>query len=231
MGLVRRLSVAGWVSVGVGLLVVVGCLGWWWAGHDGVRVGGDSMRPTYAAGERLVVDTAVGGAEVERGDVVVFSAPEVQGFEDSVVKRVVGVGGDRVECCAGAGAGQRLLVNGRPLDEPYVADGIVDGRVPGGANEEYVVEVPEGRLFVLGDYRSVSNDSRTYGGGLGGTVPVEAVQGRVVDGGSAALPLVVVALGGLVVALAGLILVLGGRHVRRRGGLADPPWPVGPLGV
>ncbi|CAL9463671.1 signal peptidase I [Streptomyces sp. enrichment culture] len=231
MGSVRRLSVTGWILGVTGLVLVAGGLGWSWGGQERFTVGGDAMEPTYAAGDRVVVEEVPGG-EIGRGDVVIYSAPEVQGFDDPVIKRVVGLGGDRVVCCVGAGTGQRLLVDGRPLAEPYVADGIVDGRVPGGGNEPYEVTVPEGRLFVLGDQRANSNDSRSYGGGgAEGTVPVEAVLGRVVDERAVPVGSIVLAGAGVVAAVLGLLLGLRARGMRRRAGVPAPVWPTGPQGV
>ncbi|PRY18602.1 signal peptidase I [Kineococcus rhizosphaerae] len=155
----------------------------------------DSMRPTLTPGERVLV-WRVHAADVRRGDVVVFdgtgtfsdspAAPqglarlgagvaEVLGFrpgESDYVKRVVGLPGDRITCCDAQG---RLLVDGRPLDEPYVYPGDAASEV------EFDIEVPEGRLWVMGDHRSDSVDSRSHlGSPGGGTIAVDDVIGRVV---------------------------------------------------
>ncbi|PZG90594.1 signal peptidase I, partial [Streptomyces sp. NTH33] len=58
------------------------------------------MSPTYEQGDRVIFER-VDGSQVRRGDVVLFSAPDRYGFTSDVMKRVVGVGGDRVVCCTG----------------------------------------------------------------------------------------------------------------------------------
>ncbi|MCW0121709.1 signal peptidase I, partial [Bacillus subtilis] len=74
----------------------------------------DSMSPTVKPGDRVLAER-IDGADVRRGDVVVFT-DEVWGATP-MVKRVVGVGGDKVACCDREG---RLTVNGTPVDEPYL---------------------------------------------------------------------------------------------------------------
>ncbi|WP_432511714.1 signal peptidase I [Kineococcus sp. SYSU DK001] len=155
----------------------------------------DSMRPTLEPGERVLV-WRVDADDVRRGDVVVFNgtgtfadappAPEglarlgaaaagLLGFrpgEADYVKRVVGLPGDRITCCDEQG---RLLVNGEPLDEPYVHPGDAASEV------EFDIAVPQGRLWLMGDHRSDSVDSRSHlGSPGGGTVSVDDVIGRVV---------------------------------------------------
>lgn len=94
--------------------------------------------------------------------------------EDDVVKRIVAVGGDTVECCDDEG---RVMVNGRPLDEPYIF------WAPGASRTEQDFEpitVPAGYLWVLGDNRTNSCDSRCQGGGgRNGLVPEDNVIGKV----------------------------------------------------
>ncbi|MEV5322405.1 S26 family signal peptidase [Streptomyces sp. NPDC052687] len=77
---------------------------------------------------------------------------------ENVVRRVIGVGGDRVACCAGT-AGERILLNGTPLVEPYVRDGVGDG-----LGQPYDVRVPDGRLLLLAGVR---RRPRRYGSGRG----------------------------------------------------------------
>ncbi|WP_433545464.1 signal peptidase I [Streptomyces sp. CA-294286] len=156
-----------------------------------------SMQPALDVGDRVLVNKLAYrfGAVPQRGDVVVFdgtgsfvreepSADPVTGAlrwagsalgltepaETVFVKRVVGVGGDRVVCCDKRG---RLRVNGRAVDETYLHPGDSASRVP------FDIVVPQGRLWMLGDHRSRSSDSRDHlGSPGGGMVPVERVIGR-----------------------------------------------------
>ncbi|GLZ31323.1 signal peptidase I [Lentzea sp. NBRC 105346] len=140
--------------------------------------------------------------DVEPGEVVVFRGPDawnndfvsprssnafvaaLQGAasllglappnERDFVKRVIAVSGQTVECCD---AEHRLLVDGKPLDEPYVY--WQPGTSPANHEPFAPVRVPEGRLWVMGDNRTNSIDSRKQGGGgEAGTVPVANVIGK-----------------------------------------------------
>jgi signal peptidase I len=93
--------------------------------------------------------------------------------EDDVVKRVIAVGGQTVKCCDEQG---RVQVDGKSLDEPYV---FWDGGAPNGNQEFDSFTVPEGMLWVMGDNRNNSADSRVQGGGgRNGVVPVDNVIGK-----------------------------------------------------
>ncbi|WP_405405644.1 signal peptidase I [Streptomyces sp. NBC_01104] len=156
-----------------------------------------SMESTLQVGDRVLVNKLAYrfGSVPQRGDVVVFdgtgsfvqeSPPEnpVTGLlhgaaaslglaepaETDFVKRVVGVGGDRVVCCDKRG---RVEVNGLPVDEDYLFAGDVPSRVP------FDIVVPDGTLWMMGDHRSNSRDSRDHlGEPGGGMVPVDKVIGR-----------------------------------------------------
>ncbi|MGW1026851.1 signal peptidase I [Streptomyces sp. NPDC002577] len=130
-----------------------------------------SMQPAFRVGDRVLVNKLAYrfGAEPLRGDVVVFDGTGYFGDAD-YIKRVVGVGGDHVVCCDKQG---RIEVNDRSVDETYLYPGDTPSQV------EFDVVVPEGRLFVLGDHRSDSSDSRDHlGSPGGGMIPVDDVIGR-----------------------------------------------------
>ncbi|MEU6991331.1 signal peptidase I [Streptomyces sp. NPDC046465] len=130
-----------------------------------------SMEPAFRSGDRVLVNKLAYrfGSEPQRGDAVVFDGSGYFGDAD-YIKRVVGTGGDRVVCCDKRG---RVKVNGEPVDEPYLYPGDVPSRVP------FDVVVPQDSLFLLGDHRSDSRDSRDHlGEPGGGMIPVDEVIGR-----------------------------------------------------
>lgn len=90
---------------------------------------------------------------------------------DDLVKRVIAVGGDHVRCCSTDG---RIVLNDVPLTEPYVKPGDTSDDV------KFDVTVPQGRIFVMGDNRNASADSRYHLNDNQGTVPLDNVVGRVV---------------------------------------------------
>ncbi|WP_051159362.1 signal peptidase I [Agromyces subbeticus] len=136
------------------------------------HVSHESMRPGLEPGDAVVFDRVVPPA---RGDVVVVADPGGWSSVDGalLVKRVIAVGGDRVVCCE-VGTG-RLMLNGAALDESYV----LDASRPGGVIP-FDVRVADGSLWLVGDNRAASHDSRAeVSSPSGGTVPGDQVLGVV----------------------------------------------------
>ncbi|GAA0362173.1 signal peptidase I [Streptomyces blastmyceticus] len=157
-----------------GLAVAVGCVlflgGFVWGAllYQPYTVPTDSMEPTVMRGDRVLAER-IDGSEVRRGDVVVFK-DKVWG-DVPMLKRVVGVGGDKVECCDRQG---RMTINGKPVDEPYLAAGSP------ASITAFSATVPDGQLFLIGDHRTTSLDSRSHlADASHGAVPRSAVKGRV----------------------------------------------------
>lgn len=157
-----------------------------------------SMEPLFQEGDRILVSrTDFRSEPVGRGDIVVFDgrgsfAPlgsgagpaldflagaghwlGLTGGDTTYIKRVIGVAGDHVVCCDDDG---RLTVNGQPVEEPYLYAGDAPSQL------KFSVIVPEGRLWLMGDHRSQSADSRSLlGAPGGGMVPLDRVIGRPVQ--------------------------------------------------
>ncbi|MFC7217963.1 signal peptidase I [Streptomyces polyrhachis] len=198
------------------MVLLAGALTWLFVGYTGVSVNSDAMNPTYTAGDRVYAER-VDGSEIRRGDVVLFRAgdwsPPGHG-PDRFLKRVVALGGDRV---SGA-PGEPVTVNGRPLDEPYVMSG-----EPGAASPRYSVTVPAGRMFLLGDYRGNSRDSRSHLDTDAGTRPLSSVQARALDSPTMPLTLASTALLGLLATLTALPLAIAAKIAHSRAKRALPP--------
>lgn len=153
-----------------------------------------SMEPTLEINDRIFVNLMVPGPfELERGDVVVFrdelgwlgekEEPETNVVQDvlkfvglvpdpanqHLVKRVIGLPGDVVVCCDADG---RVEVNDVPLDETYVAPGAAPSDVP------FEVTVPEEKIWVLGDHRNASADSRFHQERGAGFIDLSDVEGK-----------------------------------------------------
>jgi signal peptidase I len=112
---------------------------------------GPSMEPTLSDGDRVIA-REIDGDEVDRGDVVVAEVPAPDtGGSRVVIKRVIGVAGDEI-----AAVNDQLRINGEAADEPYLAPGTPTTAV---AQQE----VPAGHVFVMGDNRPNSQDSRIFG--------------------------------------------------------------------
>jgi len=158
------------------------------------------MEDTFAVGDRVLVSKlAPGPLDVSRGDVVVFVDPGgwleppadtrhqlprgVEGVPtfvgllpqnagEHLIKRIIGLGGDTVECCDADG---RITVNGVGVDEPSLKPGVSP------SDTEFSVTVPENHLWLMGDNRSNSQDSRAHQGDPGGgAVPMRNVVGTAV---------------------------------------------------
>jgi len=142
------------IAIIIGVIFVRG-----WV-FEGAIIEGDSMDPTLRTGERLLVLKRHFNKDnlPARGSIVIFPDPQ----EDSmVVKRVIGLPGERV-----GAAGAHIYINERLLDEPY-AYYSRRGRI-----RPRLVKIPEGKVWVLGDNRNNSVDSRFYG-----AVDLESIRG------------------------------------------------------
>ncbi|MCY0948054.1 signal peptidase I [Streptomyces sp. H27-S2] len=159
----------------------------------------DSMQDTLQRGDRVLVDklTPWFGSEPERGEVVVFHDPAAwlsgeptpepniaqkalswiglmpSAEEKDLIKRTIAIGGDTVECKKGG----PVVVNGKELDEPY----IFPGNTPCDDMPFGPITVPQGKIWVMGDHRQNSQDSRYHmQDSTKGFVPVDKVVGRAV---------------------------------------------------
>ncbi len=162
-----------------------------------------SMENLLTKGDRILVSKFTPQhSQLHRGDVVVFSRPTAWGVtpanpnlmkrvvkdglvgvgvlpggQDHLVKRLIGLPGDHVKCCT---AGNKLTVNGFPIKEKYLPPG---ERSNDGPNAVFDIVVPPGKIWVMGDNRAESADSRVHnsdGKGVNGTVSVSNITGQVV---------------------------------------------------
>jgi signal peptidase I len=158
----------------------------------------ESMESTLLRGDRVLVNKLTPTPfDLHRGDVLVFSdpggwlspttraphGPLREGLRsgltfvgllpadsnDHLIKRLIGLPGDTVVCCDAA---DRLTVNGTPIEEPYVYSGDRPSKIT------FSVTVPAGKLWMMGDHRSRSEDSRYHPDLDGGMVPLKDVTGR-----------------------------------------------------
>lgn len=121
----------------------------------------ESMVPTLQVGDRVFINKFIYDfKEPERGDIIVFR--NVEGQDEDLIKRVVGLPGDEVAVVDGV-----LIVNGEPQEEPYLNKRFPDDSYYGPTT------IPEGTVFAMGDNRSNSADSRVFG-----PVPIENIEGE-----------------------------------------------------
>ncbi|GHJ36309.1 signal peptidase I [Streptomyces sp. TS71-3] len=164
----QRSSKLSGLAVALGCVLFLGGFIWGVIVYEPFTVPTPSMTPTIDAGDRVLAQR-IDGSQVHRGDVVVFR--DASWGDLPLVKRVVGIGGDKVACCTDG----KLTVNGKEISEPYLAKGS-----PASASGIPATKVPQGRLFVLGDERRGSLDSSMHLQDAGnGSVPRSAVDARV----------------------------------------------------
>jgi signal peptidase I len=124
-----------------------------------------SMQPTIAPGDQMLA--VEGSSGIRRGDIVVLRVPaKVSGTDELFVKRVIALPGDHVACC---NAKRQVTVNGKALSENYLYPGDPPSRT------RFSATVRKGEIWVMGDHRNISVDSRKWG-----QVPLRGVVGRVI---------------------------------------------------
>lgn len=154
-----------WVGVIVGAVVIALLIKTFVV--QAFQIPSPSMEPTLQDGDRVLVNKlSYRTGDIGRGDVVVFSRPDDlsagPGDPTELIKRVVGLPGDELQTRDGD-----LYVNGRLLEEPYLDPDSTT------AGLEVPFTVPEDQIFVLGDNRTDSTDSRSFG-----AIPTDSVLGR-----------------------------------------------------
>lgn len=155
----RRQSVYAWLFVLLEAAIILVLL--FLLLFSPVRVNGPSMSPTLQQGEILLIDRiSLYLRTPDRGAMVIFSRP---GTDEELIKRIIALPGETVDIVGGS-----VYVNGRKLDESAYASAHTDDFEP--------LTVPEGCVFVLGDQRGESLDSRDPALGC---IPMQAIDGRV----------------------------------------------------
>ncbi len=149
-----------WVLVGLSVALVAAGVGVAAATVRQYTDPSTSMERTVPSGDHLL--TAL-GQNVRRGDIVVLHDPRAPG--SLLAKRVIGLPDDHLTCCNAQG---RVSVNGKPLDETYVYPGDPPSKI------SFSVTLGAGRVWVMGDNRTISEDSREWG-----PVASSAIVGRV----------------------------------------------------
>jgi signal peptidase I len=149
-----------WVLVAISVALVAAGIGIVAATTRQYTDPATSMEQTLTPGDHLLTTL---GQNVRRGDIVILHDPRAPG--SLLVKRVIGLPGDHLTCCDAQG---RVSVNGKPLDETYVYPGVAPSKI------SFSVTLGPGRVWVMGDNRNVSEDSREWG-----PVASGAIVGRV----------------------------------------------------
>jgi signal peptidase I len=121
------------------------------------KIPSGSMLPTLQIGDHILVNKFLYGLRpIQRGDIIVFKFPQDESRD--FIKRVIGLPGETVEI-----RGRQVLVDDKPLEEPYAA--YIDSPLASALDRDRYgpVTVPAGKLFMLGDNRDQSMDSRVWG--------------------------------------------------------------------